>query len=246
MTVSPNHDLEAGAPAYEGHNAAHRKFFAEFKYLNAYYYLFLSAKGTLQTHLANAVEQADRIAREQGRAEARALGVVTHAKSNTQFQVVLVPRPDAAAMAANFDGFLHTVSTHCVIACHRSLIDYAYDLLCEIDGSGQLAIPKDDRDAVRARSARPNRLLKALSTLGIPLTTTSDLERRIRLLAESRNCLEHNDGLATSEWCKHADGYALKPGDQLPISSKEVGESLAVVETVVRSLNLRACKKYRL
>jgi hypothetical protein len=246
VTVQRDRDPEVGAPAYEGHNSAHRKFFSEFKYLNAYYYLFLSAKAKLQAHLLDAIAHADRIAREQGRTQARALGVVTHAISRSQFQAVVVPRPDAAAMAANFDGFLDAVSKHCIIASHRALVDYVYDLLLEIDSSGQLAISDEDRDAVKGRSARPNRLLKSLTALGIPLTVTPDLERRIRFLAESRNCLEHNAGLVTPEWCKHADGYALSPGDQVPTSSKEVGGSLAVVETVVRSLNLRACEKYRL
>ncbi len=246
MTIPQNHEFEAWDPSYVGHNAAHRKFLAEFKYLNCYYYLFFSAKDELQTHLAYAVEDADRIAREQGRVKARALGIITHVISNTQLQVVEVPRPDAATMAANFDGFLQTVSKHCVIASHRSLIDYTYDLLSEIDSSAQLLISEDDRDAVRARSMRPKKLLNLLSTLGIPFTTTSDMERRIRLLAESRNCLEHNDGLATPEWCKHADGYTLNAGDQVPIGSKEVGESLAIVNTVVRLLNLRACEKYEL
>ena len=95
-------------------------------------------------------------------------------------------------------------------------------------------------------SKRPNKLLNSLNTLGIPLTSTFDLERRIRLLAESRNCLEHNDGLVTSAWRKLAEGYALNPGDHVPVGSKEVGESLAAVETVVRSINSRACEKFNL
>lgn len=168
MTVHPKHHLEVGAPAYEGHNSAHRKFFSEFKYLNAYYYLFLSAKDKLQAHLVDAVDHADRIARDHGCTEARALAVVTHAISSTQFQTVVVPRADAAVMAANFDGFLDTVSKHCIVASHRSLIDYAYDLLLEIDRLEKLAIAAEDRNAVRARSAPPIRLLKSLTTLGYP------------------------------------------------------------------------------
>jgi hypothetical protein len=158
--------------------------------------------------------------------------LVTHAISSTQFQAVIVPRADAAAMAVDFDGFLRSVSKHCITASHRLLIDYVYDLLLEIDGTGHMPVADKDRDALRARSARPGTLAKWLETAGIPLTTAPDLERRVRFLAESRNCLEHHAGVATAELCKYAHGYALNPGDEVPVGSKEVGESLAIVESV--------------
>jgi len=149
-------------------------------------------------------------------------------------------------MAADFDGFLRTVRIHCINASHRLLVDYIYDLLLEIDATGGMATLDQDRDALHARSVKPRRLVKLLEMVGVPRTTASDKERRIRFLAESRNSLEHNAGLATPKCCEYADGYTLKPGDPVPVEPKEVGESLAIVEAVVRSLNLRACKKYRL
>lgn len=246
MVDAPQQEIDVGAPAYEGINAAHRNFFGEFKYLNALYYLFVSAKDKLRAHLESAVANADRAARELGRPQARALGLVTHAISNTQFQGVVVPRTDAAAMAADFDGFIRSVSKHCITGSHRLLIDYVYDLLLEIDGTGRMAVSEKERNAIRNRSARPSALAKWLATAGVPLTTTPELEGRVRFLAESRNCLEHNAGVATAELCKYAHSYALHPGDEVPVGSREVGESLAIVEAVARSLNVRACKKYRL
>src|SRR5262245_46404310 len=183
MTAIPEIEVDVGAPAYQGLNAAHRSFFSEFKYLNAFYYLFVSAKDKLRLHLESAVADADRGARERGRPEALALCVVTHPISNTQFQAVVVPRADAAMMATDFDGFLRTVSRHCIVATHRLLIDYVFDLLLEIDNTSQLAIQEEDRDAIHARRASPKVLTRVLEVLGIPITTSSDLERRIRLLA---------------------------------------------------------------
>jgi hypothetical protein len=50
MVDAAQQEIDVGAPAYEGLNAAHRNFFGEFKYLNALYYVFVSAKDKLRTH----------------------------------------------------------------------------------------------------------------------------------------------------------------------------------------------------
>src|SRR5262245_25849489 len=69
--------MDVGSPAYEGRNGAHSNFFGEFKYVNALYYVFVSAKNKLRAHIESAVADADRIAQGLGRSQARALGIVT-------------------------------------------------------------------------------------------------------------------------------------------------------------------------
>jgi hypothetical protein len=44
---------------YVGPNEAHRRFREEFKYLNAFYYLFLSGRKLLEEHLRKNVAESD-------------------------------------------------------------------------------------------------------------------------------------------------------------------------------------------
>ncbi len=168
MTDAPEQEIDVGAPLYEGHNSAHRKFLGEYKYLNALYYLLYSTKDILRTHLENKIADGDREAPKYGRTQVRALFIVTHPISNTQFKVVTVKRDDAVAMAADFDGFLRTVRIHCINASHRLLVDYIYDLLLEIDATGGMAVLDQDRDALHARSVKPRKIGQIARNGGCP------------------------------------------------------------------------------
>jgi hypothetical protein len=99
------------------------------------------------------------------------------------------------------------------------------------------------RDVVKAlqeRNLKPARMSKLLADAGLPLTDDHESLRRLRVLAELRNCLEHNVGNATAEFLAFVPQQSLGVGDLIPVGPKEVGEALAVIEAVASSLNRRS------
>lgn len=73
-----NFDIEELLSPYEGPNSAHKAFRQEFKYLNALYYLIVSAKDRLHEHLKRAMANAEDAAEARGKDRKYALGIVTH------------------------------------------------------------------------------------------------------------------------------------------------------------------------
>ena len=118
-------NIEGLLSPYEGHNGAHRSFRQEFKYLNALYYLIVSAKDLLRQHLERSMKHAEVDAALRGQDGKYVLGMVTHSIFTTQFQAICVSEPDARAIVQHFDEFIELLGRHCVIAAHRAIVNFA-------------------------------------------------------------------------------------------------------------------------
>jgi hypothetical protein len=239
-----NVDIEELLSPYEGPNSAHKAFRQEFKYLNALYYLIASAKDRLQEHLQRAMANAEAAAAARGRDGKYALGIVTHAISASQFQGVCVPKSDAEAMVQNFDGFIDLVSRHCVIAAHRAIIDFATDLLLELEQRSLISIAPTVQANLHQRRLRPAELAKQFTQIGEPIHTDPNELQRLHLLGETRNLLEHNDGRATKEYVQLVGDPTLTVGYLVRITGKEVGEAFALIQSTAASLNRRILERF--
>ena len=139
-------ELQDVVHPYEGPNRSHRKFRANYKYLNALYYLVVSGRQCLRAHLAKQLAK--------GEAEATpkrgfALGVVTDVISQTEFSAVTVSGSDLRDMIDDFSGFTDTLARQSVIGAHRMFVDYAVDLLNELLGRNLVVLGPENEQRIR-------------------------------------------------------------------------------------------------
>jgi hypothetical protein len=241
-----NSDIEELLSPYEGPNDAHKAFRQEFKYLNALYYLIVSAKDVLREHLKRAMADAEAAAATQGRDGKYALGIVTHPISTSQFQAIYVPKPDAETMVHDFDGFIDVLNRHCIIGVHRAIVDFAIDLLIELNRRALISIPFSEEENLHQRRLRPADLARHFEEIGEPIHADMNGLQRLHLLGETRNLLEHNNGRVTPKYRRLAGAPSLSEGDPVHITSKEVGEAFVLIETTAASLNRRVLKRFNL
>lgn len=232
-------DIEGLLRSYEGPNRAHKSFRREFKYLNALYYLIVSSKDSLRVHLQNRMTEAEAAAEARGRDGAYALGIVSHSISTSQFQGICVGKPDAEIMVTNFDGFIDLLGRHCIISAHRIIQNFLTDLLISSDNRSLLSLEESLRQRLRNRRLSPSKIVKIYERFGEPVTRDQTIAYRLELLGETRNILEHNDGRATDKYLTLCDNPHLMVGDSINITSKEVGETFALIESTAASLNQR-------
>src|SRR5262245_24483343 len=142
-------------------------------------------------------------------------------------------------MVQNFDRFIDLVSRHCVIAAHRAIIDFATDLLLELEQKSLISIAPAVKANLHQRRLRPAELAKLFTQLGEPIHTDPNGLQRLHLLGETRNLLEHNDGRTTKEYVQLAGDPTLAVGDLVRIKGKEVGDAFALIQSTTASLNRR-------
>ena len=242
-----NRDIERLVSPYEGPNDAHKAFRQEWKYLNALYYLVVSGKDVLREHLKSQMANAEATATARGTDGKYALGLVTHGISTSQFRFIGVRGSDAKTMVNNFHGFIDTLSRHCVIAAHRLIVDYANDLLIELDRLALITtISPSVKSDLHQRTLRPAELATQFKKIGEPISLDKNDSQRLHLLGETRNLLEHNNGRVTEKYRRLVWDPSLSAGDPVHITSKEVGEAFVLIETTAESLNTRVLKRFKL
>lgn len=239
----PN-EIELPAHQSSSWNEAYCRFRDEYRYLNTFFYLFLTGKEKLQEHLKDQINKHDEGKVTQGEPLDYMMGVVTHVYSRSKFKGVNVARSDAVKMASDFSGFLSIVSKHCIISAHRSVVDYSFDLLHELYNQGHIEFEDKVKEAVFSRRMRPAKLNSLLEDCKIPISTENHILDQWRWLAELRNCIEHNGSLATKEFISFADEIELKLGEPIPTGPKEVGEALALIEEICQSMNQKTHTQY--
>ena len=106
---------------YEFSNISHVQFRSEFVYLNALYYLIVRCKDDLKQKLTDDIKKGG-----------VAVGMVTHAISNKQFQGIFLHRSDAEKMVNDFDGFIALTSYQVFVSPHRMLMNYFHHILIEM------------------------------------------------------------------------------------------------------------------
>lgn len=236
--------IESLVYPYSSWNEAYRKFRDEYRYLNTFFYLFLTGKENIQEHLKAQIAKHDEGKVERGESLDYAMGVVTHAYSRSKFKGVHVARSDAVQMVADFGGFLSIVSKHCVVAAHRAVVDYSFDLLRELHKEGYIEFEEKVRESVFSQRIRPAKLSSLLEDCNIPIATENHALMQWRWLAELRNCIEHNGSRATTDFTSLVSELEIEAGDPIPIGPKEVGEALALVEEICSAMNQKAHAQY--
>jgi hypothetical protein len=231
---------------YEGPNGAHKSFRKEFKVLNGLYYLIFSAKDVLREHLKHTMANAEASAAKLGKGATYALGVVTHAISGAQSQITSVPEGDLKEMVNDFDGFIDLLNRYCIIAAHRAFVDFEHNLLIELDQHSLTNLSPLDKNDLYKRRLQTDRLFRQFKKAGEPIHTNMNELHRLRILIETRNVLEHNDGRATKKYIQLIGNASFSEGDPVRITSKEVAETFGLIETTVASLNQRVLKRFNL
>jgi hypothetical protein len=124
------------------------------------------------------------------------------------------------------------------------MVDLALDLLEELLDQSVIVLPNDLAEEIRGRFISPKNLSRAWEDFGVPVAATDDVETSLRQLSELRNVIEHNDEKATALYCELYPEYGFSPGDKVPVGSREVGHSLAIVDHVAEALDRRASEKW--
>lgn len=236
--------IESLAYPYSSRNEAYRKFREEYRYLNTFFYLFLTGKENIQEHLKAQIAKHDEGKVERGEPLDYVMGVVTHVYSRSEFKGVHVARSDAVQMVANFGGFLSIVSKHCVIAAHRAVVDYFFDLLRELYKEGHIELEEKIKESVLSQRIRPAKLSSLLEECNIPIATENHVLTQWRWLAELRNCIEHNGSRATTDFTLLVSELEIEAGNPIPIGPKEVGEALALAVEICSAMNQKAHAQY--
>ncbi len=220
---------------YDGATKSHAKFRAKYKYVNVLYYIIATGKDCLQQKLQTDLSEYP---------ESYYLGMVSHAISNTQFNIIGMHRSDAEDMVRSFDPFLAMHDRQCIISAHRIILDFATDLLQELMDKSLINLGDSLSAKVCDRRIPPNRLQSTWANLGVPVADADEDDVRIRQLSELRNVIEHNDERATEPYCDLFPEHGLQPGETVPVGSREVGYSLAIIEHVAESLDRRAVENW--
>ena len=124
------------------------------------------------------------------------------------------------------------------------ILDFALDLLEELLEHSLIVLPYDLVARINDRFINPKRLLRVWTELEVPVAATEDEATKLQRLSELRNVIEHNDERATALYCELFPEHGLGPGDRIPVGSREVGYSLAIVEHVAEFLDRRALEKW--
>ena len=217
---------------YEAANRSHMQFRSEFVYLNALYYLVVSCKDTLNQKLVEDLKKGG-----------IAVGMVTHAISKSQVQSVIVYSSDAEKMANDFDGFINLTNQQAFVSSHRMLTNYFHHLLKELVELESINLKSSDIKQLDGYSLSSKSILRIYKSIGIDIANDAHETTQLKRHSATRNIIEHNNGVANSEYIM-LTGYDLSVGDLALTNSKEVGEALAITEHVVQNVNSQALEKW--
>lgn len=235
----PN-DLEHSIRPYRARNRSYRRFFEKFLHLNGGCYLLHVANQDLRAIMQREIEWG---ARQAGPQEDFAIGWTTSVTSGDQpetYQLtgIHLAKDDAWRIVHDMPGFLALVQRQTVIGAHRVIVDYCFDLLLELMSAQLVEIaPKQHQRIVRRRS-NLRELIEVLRSAELPLSRDEITERKLHILALTRNILEHEDGIVNAEMADFASDPAIILGQPLPIAGY-VGNVLELVDYVVHDLNRR-------
>lgn len=229
---------------YEGPNLAHKRFRQEFKYLNASYYLIVSGKDEMRKHVKSKMAEAERLTGKTHVTDGYVL--VTNVPSPTQFQGIVVAKSDLEHVADDFDGFINLLNRHSVIAAHRAIVDFAINLLIELDGKNRINLTKAIKEDLHQRRLQPSKLAEQFRKIDEPLHEDPIQLKRLHILGELRNMLEHNEGKATKEYVHLLGDDKLSIGNPIQVTGKDVGEAFALVNSTATSLNKRVVNRFHL
>jgi hypothetical protein len=225
-------------------NASHRNFRERFLCLNTSTFLLHTSQSQLRQTL---IDQLHAMASRHGNFAEYAMGVITAAEKvddNVRLRGLHVAKDDAWYVADNTKGFLDLVQRQALVSAHRIMVDYCFDLVAELIAIQALTVGDDVHRKICDRNLSISQLPKLLTSAGVWFPVESDLPSRLHLLAETRNCIEHDGGLASDIWPKLAGRTDVQVGAPLPISADMVSDALDHVDAAANLINCQAIQRF--
>jgi hypothetical protein len=183
-------------------------------------------------------------ARKRGTGEF-AIGIVTKGISPTQFKGINIRENESNLIAKDFQEFQSQIYGKSFTEVHRIFVDYMIDLFNEI-----LAIhPKPKKYPYLSYKKNRDKAFNDISLDVLPSTNTGgatlvELKNRLNDLETTRHLLEHNNGIVNKHFLQRVSTTTYKLGERINIGPEEIGEVIALVETIAEDLNKRALKKF--
>lgn len=233
-------DLSHSTTPHVWSNASHRNFRAKFLVLNASCYLLHVSNENLRASLLSTLISTEV---HQGSFAGYAVGHVT-AGTRSSLKGLHVAKDDGWYVVDNMQEFLSLVQRQTIIGAHRIMADYCFDLLAELI---RIRVIPDDRDLhrkVAERNLSLGDVPRVLERAGVWFDARESLPADLRLLAETRNCFEHDDGRVSATWQRLSGRNDISVGEPIPVTAEMAGDALDHVDAAANLINQRAVGKY--
>lgn len=235
-----SNNLERTTRAYIGPNKAHRQFVQKITNEKTFVYLIMKNMDNLVSTFRKDVEET----RQLGGKEF-AIGIVTKGISTTQFKAINIRANESVLIARDSQEFQSQVYGKAFAEVHRIFVDYTVDLLHEI--IERLPSPQK-YDDLSYKTVRDRvfgdiglAILPAINTGGL---TPDQLKDRLNELENTRHIIEHNNCIVDMIFLRRNPSTTYKLGERVNIQPEQIGEAIALVETLAEDLNERALRKF--
>lgn len=233
-------NLERTTRAYIGHNKAHRQFVQKITNEKIFVCSIMKNMGNLISTFQKDVDAVRRTGHKEF-----ALAVVTKVVSPTQFKAINVRENESALIAENSQAFQSQVYGKAFAEVHRIFVDYTVDLLDEILNRTPNPKKYDDMSRKKIRD-------KAYDDVGICILpgkdtggiTADEIRDRLNDLENTRHVIEHNNGIVDERYLQRNPKTRHKLGERIVIGPEQIGEAIALVETLAEDLNERVLGKF--
>ena len=233
-------NLERTTRAYIGPNISHHQFVQKITNEKVFIYLMVRNKDSLFSTFHKNIEEA----RKQG-AKEFAIAIVTKVISPTQFKGINIRHNESNLIAKDFQEFQSQIYGKSFTEVHRIFVDYMIGLFNEIIAMHP-RLKKHDYLSYKKNRDR------AFSNIGLDIlpridtggTSPLELKNRLNDLEITRHLLEHNNGIVDKHFLERVSTTTYKLGERINIGSEQIGEVIALVETIAEDLNKRALKKF--
>ena len=233
-------NLERTTRAYIGPNSAHRKFVEKITNEKVFLYIIMRSKDALLSTFHENIEKA----RQKGSKEF-AIVIVTKVISSTQFKGINIRENESVLIAKDSQEFQSQIYGKSFTNVHRIFVDYMIDLFNEI-----LAIhPKLKKHNYLSYKKNRDEAFNDIDLDVLPSTDTGGatpdkLKNRLNDLENTRHLIEHNNGIVDKHFLQRVSTTTYQLGERINISPEEIGEAIALVETLAENLNKRALNKF--
>lgn len=232
--------------AYIGPNKAHQQFVQKITTEKVFVFLVMKTKKFLASTFKEEIETARQKSREMGSKEF-SIGIITKPISPTQSKGIFIRENESTFIAKDFAEFEAQVYSKAFTEIYRIFVDYQIDLYREIAETHPGTQKYDRLSFAEPREKAFNQIgLKIIPEKETGGSTPQELERRFNELESTRHVLEHNNGIADENFLKHNPITTRRLGERLSVGPEQIGEAIALVETLSEDLNKRAVIKYRI
>ncbi len=237
-------NLKRTTHAYIGPNRAHRQFVQKITNEKIFVHLIMKNKDALLSTFHEQVEQARQKARQKGSQEF-GITIVTKVISPTQFRGITIRDNESALIAKDFEEFQSQIYGKAFAEVHRIFVDYTIDLYNEILEIRPDLTKYDNLSYAEVRHKAFNAIgLDVLPNTNIGGATPYQLANRLNDLGNTRHLIEHNNAIVDELFLRRNPTTTYRLGERVNIEPDEIGQAIALVETLAEDLNKKAIEKF--